>query len=140
MDLWAWTTVVFRGSRSWAPKCSVREQEKGFIDQIALGAIGEMVAAAGDGADLVSIPMVEARRQKKRPPGFRRRPGALQHGVEMRVIAGEVEDRAAEDHVGEGVGEGVGFDGFGAEMAWRQGRNGSDPDRLRRPRSLLRRK
>ena len=62
------------------------------------------------------MPMVEARRQKRRPLGFRTRQRFCEHGVEVGVVAGEVEDGAAEDEVEGVVGVGDGFDGFDAEV------------------------
>jgi len=48
--------------------------------------------------------------------GFEDAPETADHGVEVCVVAGEVEDRVAEDDVECGVGEGEGFDGFDAEV------------------------
>jgi hypothetical protein len=64
--------------------------------------------------------MEDASRQKKRPPGRRTLQAAAQHRGELRIVAGEVEDRAAEDDVGERVGKGAALDCFHPKIVRRQ--------------------
>jgi hypothetical protein len=54
--------------------------------------------------------------------GFQNAPRAFQHGFEVRVVAGEVEDGAADDNIGTRAGEGNGFDWLGAEVRGRKRR------------------
>jgi hypothetical protein len=60
------------------------------------------------------MPMVEARRQKRMPPGFQHAPEIFEHGVEVGVVAAEVENGAADDEVEGCVGVGDGLYGFEA--------------------------
>jgi hypothetical protein len=53
---------------------------------------------------------------KEEAAGLQNTPEIFEHGVEVRVIAGEVEDGAADDEVKGVVGIADGLDGFDAEV------------------------
>jgi hypothetical protein len=109
MARWFWTTVVLRES------C-----EEGLVDEVPLGAIGEEVAAAADGVDLVLDTDGGSEAAEKEASTAEDAPDAVEHGTEVGVVAGEVEDGVHNRNVGEGVGEGRGFDRFGAEVLRRE--------------------
>ena len=48
MQRWFWTTVVLMGSTSSAVQLCGEVHEEGFVDAVALGAVGSEVAAAFD--------------------------------------------------------------------------------------------
>jgi len=57
---------------------------------------------------------------EEKAAGLEDAPEIVQHGVEVRVVAGEVEDSAAKDDIEGGVGVGDGLDGFEAEIFCRE--------------------
>jgi hypothetical protein len=95
-------------------------EEIRFVDEIAFGTVGEEVAAAGDGDHAGFHADVRCEAAEKKAAWFQDAPGALEHVVKMGIVAGEVEDCATEDDVGEMVGERMGFEGLGTEPAGRE--------------------
>jgi len=91
-------------------------EEEGFVDEVAGGAVGELGAASFDWLDQVFDADGGGEAGEKDAVGFEGSPGVFEHGEEVAVVAGEVEDGAEEDYVELGVGEGHGFDGFVAEV------------------------
>ncbi len=53
---------------------------------------------------------------EEKATGLQDAPEVVQHGVEVCVVAGEVEDGAADDEIEGSVGVGDGLDGFDAEV------------------------
>jgi hypothetical protein len=102
-------------------------EEEWLIDEEALGPVRgaeasalEMVVLHADGGGETA---------EEETAGLKGFPCGAQHGFEVIVIAGEVEDSAQEDDVHEGLREGVGFDSFDAEvLCGKGGREGcGDP-------------
>src|SRR5271156_4123134 len=63
---------------------------------------------------------------EEKTAGLQDAPEIVQHGVEVRVVAGEVEDSAANDNVKGSVGVGDRLDGFETEVArWEIGSDGA---------------
>ena len=77
--------------------------EEGFVDAVTFGAVGSeetpslnvMVRHADGGGKAA----------EEKAAGLEHAPEAMQHGVEVGIVAGEVEDGVAEDDVEGGVGE-----------------------------------
>ena len=88
--------------------------EEGFVDAVALDAIRGEVAVAGE----VLVGHADGRGQaaEEETVGLEDAPEIFEHGVEVRVVAGEVKDGAADDEIEGVVGVGDGFDGFDAEV------------------------
>ena len=122
------TTVVFRGSSRTPPSSAVSRRRYGLVDQEALGAIGQREAPAAERRKRDSIPIEDARRQKKvRPAPRHARPlPASPGGAPRRARSGA---RAADDDIRAPVGKAVRLDGLRPEA--RGGRPGSEPGRER---------
>ena len=88
--------------------------EEGFVDAEALDAVRGEVAVAG--AVLVGHADGGGEAAEKEAVGLEDTPEIFEHGVEVCVVASEVEDGAAEDDVEGVVGVGDGLDGFDAEV------------------------
>jgi hypothetical protein len=88
--------------------------EEGFVDTEALDAVGGEVAVAGE--VLVGHAYGGGEAAEEKAAGLQDTPEIVQHGVEVRVVAGEVEDGAADDEVEGAVGVGDGLDGFDAKV------------------------
>jgi hypothetical protein len=88
--------------------------EEGLVDAEALDTVGSQIVAAGE--VLVNHADGGGEAAEEEAAGFKNSPEIVEHGVEVSVVAGEVEDSAAEDEVEGGVGVGDGFDGFDAEV------------------------
>jgi hypothetical protein len=88
--------------------------EEGFVDTVALDAVGGEVVVASE------VPVGHAdgggETAEEEAPGLKYAPEVFEHGVEVRVVAGEVEDGAADDEVEGVVGVGDGLDGFDAKV------------------------
>ena len=81
----------------------------------------------------LSMPIVDPRRQKNNPPGLRTRHVPCSYGLEVRVVAGKMEDGVADDHIRAGILERHLFDGFNSKIRVRErGRElaGERPDAL----------
>jgi hypothetical protein len=79
------------------------------------------MAAAIDLLDLVFDPDARGEPAKEKTAGPKRSPGALQHGVEVLIIAREVENGTAQDAIRAGVGESHAFDSFDAKVGGGKG-------------------
>jgi hypothetical protein len=88
--------------------------EEGFVDAVALDSVGGEVAAAAE--VLVGHADGGGQAAEEETVGLEDAPEIFEHRVEVRVVAGEVEDGAADDQVEGVVGVGDGFDGFDAEV------------------------
>ena len=77
--------------------------EEGFVDAVAFDAVGGEVAAAGE--VLVGHADGGGEAAEEKAAGFEDSPEAVEHGVEVGVVAGEVEDGAAVDDVEEASGK-----------------------------------
>jgi hypothetical protein len=88
--------------------------EEGFVDAVALDAVGGEVAVAGE--VLVGHADGGGETAEEEAIGLEDTPEVFEHGVEVRIVAGEVEDGAADDDVKSVVGVGEGLDGFDAEV------------------------
>jgi len=88
--------------------------EEGFVDAEALDAVGGEITVAGE--VLVGHADGGGEAAEEEAAGLEDAPEVFEHGVEVRVVAGEVEDGAADDEVEGFVGVGEGFDGFDAEV------------------------
>jgi hypothetical protein len=110
--------VLDDGGLDWIDELTVELSgelhEEGFVDAEAFGSVGREVAVAGD--VLVWHADGGGETAEEETAGLQDSPEALQHGVEVSVVAREVEDGVAEDDVEEGVGEGHGLDGFDAKV------------------------
>ncbi len=93
--------------------------EEGFVDAEAFVSVGREVAMTGE----VTVRQTDGGGEaaEEEASGFQDSPEVLQHGVKVFVVAGEVEDCAAEDDVEGRVGEGHALDGFDAEVFCGQG-------------------
>jgi hypothetical protein len=99
--------------------------EEGFVDAEAFGPVEGEVAAAGD--VLVRHADDGGETAEEEAAGSKDAPEALEHRVEVLVVAGEVEDGVAEYNVEGGSGEGEGIDGFEVEIiCWEVGGEGAD--------------
>lgn len=78
--------------------------EEGFVDAEAFGPVGCEVTMTND--VLVRHADGGGEAAEEETARFQDSPEALQHGVEVVVVAGEVEDGVAENDVEGGVGEG----------------------------------
>jgi hypothetical protein len=99
--------------------------EEGFVDAEALDAVGGKIAVAGE--VLVGHADGGGEPAEEEAAGPEDAPEVVEHGVEVCVVAGEVEDGAADDEV-EGIG-GVGdrVEGFDAEVVgWEVKGEGGD--------------
>jgi hypothetical protein len=105
--------------------------KKGFVDTVALGAVGGEVAVAGE--VLVGHADGGGEPAEEETVGLEDAPEIFEHGVEVRVVAGEVEDGAADDEIEGVVGMGDGLDGFDAEVSRREmrGEGGDESAGLR---------
>jgi hypothetical protein len=88
--------------------------EEGFVDAVALDAVWGEVAVAGE--VLVGHADGGGETAEEEAIGLQDTPEVFEHGVEVRIVAGEVEDGAADDDVKSVVGVGEGLDGFDAEV------------------------
>jgi len=100
--------------------------EQRLIHEIPLGTIGQVETPSLDTLEL-ALHALHADRgceaAEEEPAGLQNAPGSQQHGFEVRVVAGEMEDSAADDHVGTGNVERHMFDGFEAKIRrWKRGR------------------
>jgi hypothetical protein len=88
--------------------------EKGFVDAVAFDAVRGEIAVAGE--VLVGHADGGGEAAEEQAIGLEDTPEIFKHGVEVRIVAGEVEDGAADDDVEGLVGVGEGLDGFDAEV------------------------
>jgi hypothetical protein len=94
--------------------------EQGFVHQVALGAVGEQEPAPGN---LPDLGFHSHRRSKAAEEQAARRedsPDSTKHRPKVLVVAGEVENRAADDDICKSIGKGHGFDRFGPEIGRRE--------------------
>jgi hypothetical protein len=94
----------FDGVDELAAQLRGEAHEEGFVDAVTLGAVGREEAAAFDG--MVSHADSRGQAAEEEAAGLEHAPKAVQHGEEVGIVAGEVEDGVAEDDVEGGVGEG----------------------------------
>lgn len=87
-----------------------------FVGEVTLRAIGQQVAPSGNLLDAVFHPDGGSQSREEEPAGFEDAPEFAKHGGELLVLEGEVQDRAAEDHVGESIVEGHRFYGRDVEV------------------------
>jgi hypothetical protein len=88
--------------------------QEGLVDAEAFDTVGGQVVVAGE--VLVSHADGGGETTEEEAARFKNSPEVVEHGVEVSVVTGEVEDGAAENQIEGGVWIGDGFDGFDAEV------------------------
>ncbi len=110
--------VLDDGGLDWVDELAIELlgelHEERFVDAEAFDSVGRQVAMAGE----VTVRHADGGGEpaEEEPAGLQDTPEVLQHGVEVVVVAGEVEDCAAEDDVEGCIGEGHTLDGFDAKV------------------------
>ena len=112
--------MVFNGSASSPPNRSAIELEQRFVHQIPLRTIRRPVAASLDVFHLALHADRGSEAAEEEPAGFQDPPRSVQHGLEVRVVAGEMEDGVADDHIRAGIVERHMFDGFDSKIRLRK--------------------
>jgi hypothetical protein len=99
--------------------------QEGFVDTVALDSVGGEVVVASE--VLMGHADGGGEAAEEEAAGLKYAPEVLEHGVEVRVVAGEVEDGTAHDEVERVVGVGDGLDGLDAKIFRRKmGGEGGD--------------
>ena len=91
-------------------------QQERFVHQVSLRTIRQQEAAAREGLDLCFDSDGGREPAEQQTARLQDAPRIAEHGVEVSVVAREMKDGAADDEIGETVGEGHGFDGFDAKV------------------------
>ncbi len=94
--------------------------EEPGIHQESIRPIGEKEAAAGDWLDLVLNSNRRGEAAEEDATGLELVPDMRQHGFEMGVVMGEMEDGAGDDEVEGTVRERHRLDGLAVEVLWRK--------------------
>ena len=104
--------------------------EEGGVGEVAFAAVEGAVATASEGFDLVFDADGGGEAGEEDAAGFEEAEEVFEHGLEVGVVGGEVEDRVADDDVEGGVGEGEVFNRGQVEFfGWKIGdRLGMDVD------------
>jgi hypothetical protein len=76
-----------------------QRQEQVFVHQKTIGAVWQVKTAALDALDAVLEPDRRGQPAEQQSAWTHGAPGPAQHGEEVRLIAGEVQDGAADHHV-----------------------------------------
>jgi len=96
------------------------DAEERFVHQVPLRAIRRPVAASLDAFHLALHADRGTEAAEEEPAGFQGPPRSVQHGLEVRVIAGEMEDGVADDHIHAGILERHIFDRFDSKIRLRK--------------------
>jgi hypothetical protein len=94
--------------------------EKGLVDQIALGAVGQPEAPPLDTSNLVFHSDRGRETAEEQPVRLQDAPGSAQHGIKVIVVTCEVEDGAADHYVGKMIREGHMFERLYSKIVRRQ--------------------
>ncbi len=104
MQRWSWTTVVFSGSSSEPPSSAVSDKRYASSTR-------NRSLPSGSPKRLPERPHARLHPDRRREAaeeeaaGLQQPPRAEKHRPEMRLVAGEVEDRAADDDIRAGIRE-----------------------------------
>lgn len=91
-------------------------QEKGFVDEIALGSVGREETPTSDRQVLLLHADGRGETAEQETARLEDAPCTVQHGFEVQVGGGKVKYGVEQNDVGEGVGERHGLDVLGAEV------------------------
>ena len=84
------------------PRRAVSLEQRGFVDDEALGAVGQADAARRRWRSVGSMPMLRGQAREEQAARRQHAPHLVDHALEMRAVAREVQDGAADDGVHRG--------------------------------------